>query len=172
MICFFIQIGYFDSVRDIKIEYLRENNIKGIILDVDNTLIDYYRVFPKGTKEWVQNLKKEGIKFCILSNSNKLDKVSKVASEINVPYFYFGKKPLKIGFNKARRKLELNSSNIAAVGDQIMTDIIGANRCKIFSILVKPIKEKDIFITKIKRPIENFIIKSYLKKVEKNKEGN
>lgn len=95
-----------------------------------------------------------------------------MASDIDVPYFYFGKKPLKIGFNKARRKLELSSKNIAAVGDQIMTDIIGANRCKMFSILVKPIKEKDIFITKIKRPIENFIIKSYLKRQEKNKEGN
>lgn len=120
----------------------------------------------------MQNLKNEGIKFCILSNSNKQDKVSKVASEIDVPYFYFGKKPLKFGFNKARRKLDLNSKNIAAVGDQIMTDVIGANRCKMFSILVKPIKEKDIFITKIKRPIENFIIKSYLKKVEKEEKGN
>ena len=140
---------------------------------MDNTLIDYYRVFPKGTKEWVQNLKQEGIKFCILSNSNKLDKVSKVASQIDVPYFYFGKKPLNFGFNKARRKLELDSKNIAAVGDQIMTDIIGANRCKMFSILVKPIKEKDIFITRVKRPIENFIIKSYLKKVAKEEErGN
>lgn len=88
-----------------------------------------------------------------------------------MPYFYFGKKPLKCGFNKARKKLELKSENIAAVGDQIMTDIIGANRCKMFSILVKPIKEKDIFITKLKRPIENFIIKSYLKKVEEQGKG-
>lgn len=88
-----------------------------------------------------------------------------------MPYFYFGKKPLKFGFNKARRKLELNSKNIAVVGDQIMTDIIGANRCNMFSILVKPIKEKDFLITRIKRPIENFIIKSYYKKVAENKKG-
>lgn len=53
-----------------------------------------------------------------------------------------------------------------------MTDVIGANRCKMFSILVKPIKEKDIFITKIKRPIENFIIKSYLKKIADKEKGN
>lgn len=53
-----------------------------------------------------------------------------------------------------------------------MTDVIGSNRCKMFSILVKPIKEKDIFITRLKRPIENFIIKSYLKKVEEEKRGN
>ncbi len=132
-------------------------------------MIDYYKVFPKGTKEWVQDLKKEGIKFCILSNSNKLEKVRSVAKQIDVPYFYFGKKPLKVGFFKARKKLGLKSENIAAVGDQIMTDIIGANRCKMFSILVKPIKEKDIFITRIKRPIENHIIKNYLKKCEQEK---
>lgn len=52
-----------------------------------------------------------------------------------------------------------------------MTDIIGANRCNMFSILVKPIKEKDFLITRIKRPIENFIIKSYYKKVAENEKG-
>ena len=63
----------------------------------------------------------------------------------------------------------LEAENIAAIGDQIMTDVIGANRCKMFSILVKPINEKDIFVTKIKRPIEEKIISNYLKKVEKEK---
>ena len=63
----------------------------------------------------------------------------------------------------------LPAENIAAIGDQIMTDVIGSNRCKMFSILVNPIKEKDILITRIKRPIENRIIANYLKKVEKEK---
>lgn len=60
--------------------------------------------------------------------------------------------------------LNLQSTEIAVVGDQIMTDVIGANRSKMFSILVKPIEEKDYLITKIKRPLENIIIKRYLKK--------
>lgn len=171
MLCYFILIGYFKSVRDIKIEYLKNNNIKGVILDVDNTLIDYYRNFPDGTKEWVASLKDAGIKVCILSNSNKLDKVREVASAIDAPFFYFGKKPLKSGFNKARRQLQLDAKNIAAIGDQIMTDVVGANRCRIFSILVEPIKEKDIFITRVKRPIEKLIIKNYLKKEKKQEKG-
>ena len=57
----------------------------------------------------------------------------------------------------------LEEKEVAVVGDQIFTDILGANRCKMFSILVEPIKEKDMLITRIKRPIENFIKKSYLK---------
>ena len=159
--------GYFDKVRDIKIEYLKENKIKAIILDVDNTLIDYYRVFPEGTEEWVRCAKKEGIKFCILSNSNKIGKVKDVARQLDVPYFYFAKKPLKGGFKKAKRLLNEEAKNIAVIGDQIMTDVIGANRCKMFSILVKQIKEKDIIITKLKRPLENFIIRKYLNRIKR-----
>ena len=160
---------YCNNVRDVKLEFLQEHNIKGIILDVDNTLIDYYRKFEDGTIEWVYNLKKAGIKFCIVSNTNKLDKVIYVAETLEIPYFYFAKKPFKTGFIKAKEKMGLKAENIAAIGDQIMTDVIGSNRCKMFSILVKPIQEKDIFITRIKRPIENKIINNYLNKIKKEK---
>ena len=164
--------GYFESVRDIKIEYLKENEIKAIILDVDNTLIDYYRNFQDGTIEWVNEAKRNGIKFCILSNSNKLEKVKQVAKQIDVPYFYFAKKPLKGGFKKAKKLLNIEEKNIAVVGDQIMTDVLGANRCKMFSILVNPIMEKDIIITRIKRPIENLIIRSYQNKLKREENEN
>jgi len=158
--------GYFDSVRDISIEYLKKNQITGIILDVDNTLIDYYKVFPDGTKEWVAQLKKHGMKFCILSNSNKIAKVKEVAKQIDVPYFYFAKKPLKLGFKKVQDILKEKPENIAVVGDQIFTDVVGGNRCKMFTILVEPIAEKDIWITMLKRPIENKIKQKYHKKIE------
>lgn len=62
---------YLNSVKEIDIDLLKKNNIKGIILDVDNTLIDLDRNMPEGVEDWSQNLKKNGIKFCILSNSNK-----------------------------------------------------------------------------------------------------
>lgn len=158
---------YCNNVREIDIEFLRKNNIKGIILDVDNTLIDYYRNFEEGTIEWVKKLKNDGIKFYIVSNSNKVDKVKYVAETLELPFISFAKKPFKTGFLKAQKAMGLKAENVAAIGDQIMTDVIGSNRCKMFSILVKPINEKDILITKIKRPIEDWIISSYLKKKEK-----
>ena len=119
---------------------------------------------PAGIVEWVKNIKANGIKICILSNSNKIDKVEAVAKLIESPYIFFGKKPLKSGFLRAQNILKLKAGNIAVVGDQIFTDVIGANRCGMFSILVKPIEEKDYLITKIKRPLEKMIIKSYQKK--------
>ena len=162
---------YLENVRQITIEFLKENNIKALILDVDNTLIDFDKNMEEGTKEWCEDLKKQGIKFCILSNSNKVEKVKKVAGELNIAYFYFGTKPFKRGFKKAINYLQEKNENIAAVGDQIFTDIVGANRCKIYSILVKPIKEKDLLVTKIKRPLENMVINRYVRSINKSKEN-
>ena len=155
--------GYFNKVSEISLEYLKTNNIRGLILDVDNTLIDYYRNISEETINWANELKQKGIKMCILSNSNKKEKVKEVAGKLGLEYSYFGMKPLKRGFKKAKKMLDLENNEIAAVGDQIFTDVIGSNRMKMYSILVEPIEEKDILVTLIKRPIENYIKKQYLK---------
>ncbi|MCI8965806.1 MAG: YqeG family HAD IIIA-type phosphatase [Clostridia bacterium] len=155
---------YLDNVKNINPELLKKNNIKGLILDVDNTLIDYYKNLLVGAEQWCTSLKDEGIKCIIVSNSNKREKVETVAKALDIPYILFAKKPFKSGFIKASKQLDLEPNEIAAVGDQIFTDVIGANRCNMFSILVKPIDKKDIFITWIKRPIENMVVKRYLKK--------
>ena len=158
---------YFNNVREINIDFLQKNNIKALILDVDNTLIDYDKNLSVETIRWAENLKQQGIKLYILSNSNKKEKVRTVAEKLQIEYEYFGKKPLKIGFKKVQKKLEEKSENIGVVGDQIFTDVLGGNICKMFTILVEPIAEKDIWITLIKRPIENAIKNRY----KKTKEG-
>lgn len=161
---------YLNNILDITIPFLKENNIQGLILDVDNTLIDFDKRLLEGAENWVQMLKEEGIRLCILSNSNQKEKVEKVATKLQIPYFYFAKKPLKSGFKKAKEILELENKQIAAVGDQIFTDVIGANHSHMISILVKPIGEKDIWITKVKRPLEKAIIRKGKKK-GKNQKG-
>lgn len=158
---------YLDSVKNINPMLLKKNNIKGLILDVDNTLIDYYRNLVDGAEKWCEELKNEGIKCIILSNSNKRSKVEEVAEKLNIDYIMFAKKPLKSGFKRALSKLELKPEEVAVVGDQLFTDVIGAKRMNMFSILVKQVGEKDIFITKLKRPIENAIIRKYLEKGKK-----
>ena len=157
---------YFDSVKDITIDFLNKNNIKAIILDVDNTILDFNKNIPQGVEEWCQKLKVQRIKFCILSNSDKKEKVKMAADKLQLPYIYLATKPLKRGFNKAIKLLGEKTENIAAVGDQIFTDVLGANRCHLFSILVKPIAKKDLLVTRIKRPLENYIIKKYKKSIK------
>lgn len=156
--------AYLKNVKEIDIKFLKKNEIKALILDVDNTILDFDKKLLEGVEEWCENLKKQGIKFCILSNSNKKEKVEMVAEKLQIPYFYFATKPFKRGFKKAIQLLKENNKNIAAVGDQIFTDIVGANHIKIFPILVEPLNKKDILITKIKRPLENYIIKNYQKR--------
>ena len=157
---------YFESVTKISYEYLNQNNIKALILDVDNTLIDYNKNLSSEIIKWVQELKNRNIEMYILSNSNKKEKVKTVARKLDLEYIYFGMKPLKKGFKKIQKILNISEEHIAVVGDQIFTDVLGANRMKMHSILVDPIMEKDIWITVLKRPIENFIKKRYLKTKE------
>ncbi len=155
---------YLESVKNINSTLLKKNNIKGLILDVDNTLIDYDKNLVAGAEKWCSDLKNDGIKCIIVSNSNKKAKVSDVAKKLDIEYIMFAKKPLKSGFKRALDILELNPQEVAVVGDQLSTDVIGAKRMKMFSILVKQVGPKDIFITKIKRPIEKAILNKYLKK--------
>lgn len=158
---------YLKNIKEITTEFLNENNIKGLILDIDNTLIDFDKNLLDGVKNWCENHKKNGIKMCILSNTNKVEKVEKVAKSLDLPYIYFAKKPFKKGFIKAKNLLGLNEKNIGVVGDQIFTDVIGANISNMFAILTKPIDKRDILPTKIKRPLENIVIKAYLRKQNK-----
>ncbi len=148
------------KITDITIEMLKENNIKGMILDVDNTLIDLDRVPLVGIKEWMDNMKNEGIKFCIASNSLKKDKIEKVAKMLDIPYVHFSAKPTKIGLKKAKQILGIeNSKNIAEVGDQLFTDVLGTNRMKMFSILTEPLCEEKVKINNLKRKLEKRVLR-------------
>ena len=156
--------AHFNNVREITMDFLQSKKINALILDVDNTLIDYDKNLSQDTIEWAENLKKNKIKLYILSNTNKKEKVKEVAKKLQIEYIYFAKKPLKSGFKKIQKILNEEPENIGVVGDQIFTDVVGGNRCKMFTILVEPIAEKDIWITLVKRPIENTIKKRYMQK--------
>ena len=155
---------YCKKITDIKVEYLKKHNINALILDVDNTLLEFDLNIIDGLEDWYKNINENDIKCIILSNSNKLKKIKMVADLLGIPFITFATKPLKRGFIKAQKQLNVPNENIAVIGDQIFTDVIGANRSKMYSILVEPIAKKDIWMTKIKRPLEELIIKKYLKK--------
>lgn len=157
--------AYLSNVKEITIQFLMENKIKALILDVDNTLIDYYKNLSEDVVKWANELQGQGIKLYILSNTNKREKVEKVANKLEIPYKLFAKKPSKKGFKQIQRELKIDSGSIGVVGDQIFTDVIGGNRSKMFTILVDPVTKKDYFYTAWKRPLEN-IIKRKLKKGE------
>ncbi|MCI8617907.1 MAG: YqeG family HAD IIIA-type phosphatase [Clostridia bacterium] len=116
---------YLKKVEDITIEMLMKNKIKLLILDVDNTLIDYYKNLSEEVIKWAKEMRGQGIKLYILSNTNNKEKVEKVAQKLEIRYKHFAMKPLKKGFKKIEKETNIKPENIAVVGDQIFTDIIG-----------------------------------------------
>ncbi len=155
---------YLQKVTQIDKEFVKKYDIRALILDVDNTLMDYERELIDGLLEWKSLMDSLNVKMMIVSNSNKIDKVTKAANHLGIEYISFAKKPTKGGLKKAQRMLQVEPEHIAVVGDQIFTDVLGANRCKMFSVLVKPVGEKDILWTRIKRPIERKVKNKYFKK--------
>lgn len=160
---------YFNKVEEITIEFLQKNKLKALILDIDNTLIDYNKNMSPDVIKWAKDLRGQGVKLYILSNTNHKEKVENVAKILDIPYRNLAKKPFKSGFLKVQKELGEKAENIGVVGDQIFTDIIGGNRCNMFTILVEPIDKKDFWYTAWKRPLENIIKKRYNNKQMKEK---
>lgn len=154
---------YYKNVESIPYEILEKENIKAIIFDMDNTLVDNKYKYSNNLKIWIENMRSKGIKFCILSNTPRKKKASEISMLLNIKYIINASKPRFKGFKKAFEYLNVDRKNIAIIGDQLFTDIWGGNRVKIKTILVEPIAKKEIIFTRIKRPLERFIIKRYNK---------
>lgn len=156
-----------DNVTNINPDILSALDIRGMILDIDDTLT--YHGSPTispGVKLWLDNIKKF-TKLIIVSNNSK-QRVSSFSKQIGIPYISPGLKPLTYGIKKAIKYLELPPQKIVLVGDQIFTDILGANIAHIRSILVEPKDGNDILMFKIKRFLETNI----RKKIRRNKKLN
>lgn len=154
----------YDKVENIPYSLIEELGIKMIILDMDNTLIDNKHTYSKDLKKWAKNMKSNGVKLYILSNSPFGKVVQKIAKELGMKYLYNANKPSTKGFKKIEADTKVNKENILMVGDQLFTDVWGGNRYGIKTILVKPIKTSETIITKVKRPFEKIVLKHYLSK--------
>ena len=145
----------FDIITDITIDFLKGNNIKGLILDVDNTLIDLSRNKIEGLDDWINSMIESGIKIAIVSNGRKKRQIELLTNKHGLIYVFFALKPFKRGIKKARKELDLCYNEIAEIGDQIFTDVWVSNKTKMFSILTKPVELEKSFLQKFKRKIED-----------------
>ena len=153
------------SVEKIPFVLLERDNVKGLIFDVDNTISTMGKGINEECYEWMNEAKKLGYKICILSNSVNLKKVRKIMNDLKIHGLCFAKKPSIKGYKMALDLLELEKKDVIMIGDQLFTDILGANRFGIKSILVKPRSKKEGPFTIIKRPIEKIIL-NRLKRLE------
>ena len=142
------------SVLEITPASLEVHDIKALLLDLDNTLTTHNNPVPAdGVLDWIANMKANGIELLIVSN-NKPERVTPFAEVLGLNFVPNGAKPIPIGFRKAIKELGLRKNQVCAVGDQIFTDILGANLAGIRSIFVSPIAPETSVPFRIKRAIE------------------
>lgn len=161
----------FDKVEDIPFDLFKKERITAVLFDMDNTLVDYQYKYNKKVREWLKELKKRDVKVCILTNSPKANRVKQIGRELSMKYLHNAFKPWSFGFTKATELLDEKKENMVIIGDQLFTDILGGNRFGIRTILVKPLEKKEFFGTRIKRPLEKYIIKRYTESLKKESES-
>lgn len=150
-----------ERITDITVDILKANGIKGLILDIDNTLVpNHVAEADDSLLEWIETLKQAGIKIAIASNASK-KRVFIFNRKLKLYAVHRAFKPSVRAFNKARRLMELDNKNVAVVGDQIFTDIYGGNSAGMFTILVKPIDKREGWFVRLKRRFEKRILQRY-----------
>lgn len=154
----------FNRITDIPIEWLIANGIKGLALDADNTLSTHHSQTPlDGVPEWLNKAEQSGIKLMMVSNANK-NRVAPFANKLGLEFTSLSCKPLPVGFIRATRKMGLKRCEVAAIGDQIFTDIVGAKLAGVKPILLMPVKPETGVSFKLRRNLEKPLIARYKRK--------
>lgn len=150
---------YLESVTQITPELLKERNIKGLLLDVDNTLAvsDHPDIYGD-IGEWIELMRSSDIRMIIVSN-NKASRVSPFAEKIGLPYISRAAKPLPLGNFRAAKRLGVKREELAVVGDQIFTDIIGGKLAGTATIMTKLIVPETGVTFRLRRRLERPIIR-------------
>lgn len=147
------------TVYDIDLAQLKQFGVRGIVTDLDNTLVSART--PLATPQliaWLDAVKDAGFLVVILSNNN-LHRVTKFAEPLGIPFVYMARKPARMAFRKALDKLRLPPEQVVVVGDQLMTDMLGGKRAGLRTILVTPIApSEEGFMTRINRIIEKIAL--------------
>ena len=163
----FVPEYYFETIDMASAEFLSSIGVKGIILDVDNTLEPYEN--PKPTEKvllWFDSLNKAGIKAAIVSNNDK-ERIDLFNEELGLVAYSKSGKPGKKNILRALSDIGVAKEDAIFMGDQVFTDVWAAHNAGIRAILVPPIKDKRDLLTRFKRLLEVPVLKKYRKSKEK-----
>lgn len=153
---------YVASTYVIDFEQLYKQGYRGLIFDIDNTLVPHGAPADKRALELFSRLKKIGFKCCLISN-NQEPRVKRFNQDIQVDYIYDAHKPSTKNYLKAMEIMGTDRGNSLFIGDQLFTDVWGAKRAGIGNILVKPIHPKEEIQIVLKRYLERIVLHFYLK---------
>lgn len=150
------------STYEIDFESLYEEGFRGILFDIDNTLVEHGMDANSQAVELFDRLKKIGFECCLISN-NKKKRVSSFNEQIGAHMVFDAHKPSRKNYFYAMELMGTDKDNTLFVGDQLFTDVWGAKRSGIYTILVKPIHPKEEIQIVCKRYLEKIVLHFYLK---------
>lgn len=162
----FFPDDYKMSTYVIPFEQLYEEGLRGVIFDIDNTLVPHGAPADERAKKLFRRLKDIGFSSCLISN-NQEARVKMFNEEIQTNYIYNAHKPSTKNYKKAMEIMGTDCTNTIFVGDQLFTDVWGAKRSGIRNILVKPIHPKEEIQIVLKRYLERIVLHFYKKKQKK-----
>lgn len=152
-----------NSISEIPIDFFKNNKINSVLMDIDDTLTNHGEQYIDfKTLRWIESLKSNGINLILVSNNFK-KRVSIFAKSVRLPYVHMSLKPLPWGFFRALKKLSATKEESIIIGDQLFTDILGANLIGVRSVLIEPKSKSKTLMLKIKRYLENPIRKKFKK---------
>jgi len=164
----FLPDQHVKSIFEIQPESLKEKGVKGIITDLDNTLVEWDR--PSATPkliEWFDNMRKHEILVTIVSNNNER-RVRAFSDPLQIPFIFQARKPMTRAFNKALKQMGLRKEETVVIGDQLLTDVLGGNRSGFHTVLVVPVAQTDGFVTRFNRKVERRILNWFRKQGKLN----
>ena len=153
---------YLDSTYVIDFDALYRAGYRGVIFDIDNTLVPHGAPADERARALFCHLKEIGFDCCLLSN-NQLPRIELFNQDIHVKFIENAHKPSVKNYRKAMQMMGTNTGNTLFVGDQLFTDVYGARRTGIHSILVKPIHPKEEIQIVLKRYLERIVLHFYEK---------
>lgn len=157
-----------DSTYNIDFRALYNEGYRGLLFDIDNTLVEHGAVADERAIKLMAELKQIGFKVCLISNNNE-ERVKSFNQDIQVYYLHNAHKPSTKNYFKAMKLIGTNSKNTVFVGDQLFTDVYGANRAGIKTYFVKPIGPKEEIQIVLKRYLERGVLHFYRRQKKKNK---
>ena len=153
-----------ESVFTIDLAKLKRRQLKGLLVDIDNTIVPWGQPhIEEAFVHWVQHAKEQGFKVCLVSNA-KRQRTQVFADLLDIPAVGQALKPLNRAFRRGMKLLNLSPTEVAVIGDQLFTDVFGGNRLGLYTILINPLSTTELGATKIMRQLER---KAFAKMVER-----